>query len=393
LEGSLVRVRTFIVMLACLAATALVGVVAPPSVAGHRVTLDPPRVQQTVAVYRGHARANTRVLLQRRTPGGWVRVAATRADDRGVYRMTTRSPAVPWRVRTLVKGDRSPVRRVIPPEPDDPTSPEVPEVPQVVPTDACGERPDKADGSLWACTFHDDFDGTALDPDKWLVQETWYSGMTTAHGDCYVNNAETVAVSDGSLRLTARRGLEPFLCKSPYGDFTTTSTAATVASWGRFNQTYGRFEFRAKLPDMAGIPGTGSGLWMYPQTHTYGVWPRSGEIDVAEWFSGRPDPVHASVHYEGEDPAQSSRACAMTEVGTRFHTYAVEWTPTLMRFFYDDELCFEHTWTPTGLTGSQPFDHPFYLVMTEAWGALWNSPTEATPMTSTMTIDWVRAWE
>jgi beta-glucanase (GH16 family) len=84
----------------------------------------------------------------------------------------------------------------------------------------------------------------------------------------------------------------------------------------------------------------------------------------------------------------------MADLGTAFHTFAVEWTPTTMSFSYDGRLCFSHAWTPTGgLIGSQPFDQPFYLVLTEGWGAAWNAPTANTPLTSTMTVDWVRAWQ
>jgi hypothetical protein len=43
--------------------------------------------------------------------------------------------------------------------------------------------------------------------------------------------------------------------------------------------------------------------------------------------------------------------------------------------------------------GTQPFDQPFNVVVTQAWGGLWNAPTSATPDRVTTTVDWVRVWK
>ncbi len=221
--------------------------------------------------------------------------------------------------------------------------------------------------------------------------------MTGGNASCYVDNPDTIQQAGGLLRLTAHLRLEPFTCTSPYGDFTSTATAATVATRDRFAQAYGRFEFRAKMPDTGGLPGPHSALWLYPEDHTYGRWPYSGEIDVAEWFSAAPDNVYPSVHYFGENTSKSTGyTSAVPTASTEFHTYAVEWTPTVMRFYYDDVLTFEHAWTPLGdLIGSQPFDRPFYLILTQVWssGMPWNRVTEISPDSATLEVDWVRAWE
>ncbi|UMG91452.1 glycoside hydrolase family 16 protein [Nocardioides sp. TF02-7] len=428
------RSRALLVMLACLA-TAIAGLAAvvdaPSSEAAQRTTLDRPRTVGGKVVFKGRAQPRARVVIKRRANDRWVRVAVDRADRKGRYQARTQRPLRQrWVVRAVAKGKPSgrrtvpPAIPVAPPAEDsrteqlppttEPLPPvdlpaeeppleeppveeppvEEPPVEEPAPVDECGEQPLKADGTRWQCSFVDDFDGTELDTDKWLVQETWFSGMTTANRDCYVNDPSTVQVADGTLRLSIRRGLEEFECRSPYGNFRTTSTAATVATYQRYSQTYGRFEFRAKFPQHEGIPGTGSGLWLYPQRHTYGAWPQSGEIDVAEWFSGAPERAYPSVHYAGEDRSLSSGyQCLVSDAGTQFHTYAVEWTPTVIEFFYDGQKCFEHEWNATDLPAPAPFDHPFYLVLTQAWGAGTNAPNAETPMSATLTVDWVRAWE
>jgi beta-glucanase (GH16 family) len=256
-----------------------------------------------------------------------------------------------------------------------------------------GERPKKSTGGKYTCTFTDDFDGGTLDTNKWTAVKTSDNGFTTgwAHSpDCYVTGPENVSVSDGVLRLTSRFEAEPFVCETPYGPFTSTEKAGSVTSWGKFAQTYGRFEFRAKFQANAS-PDFDSALWMYPQNPAYGAWPNSGEIDVAEWFgSNYTNQVFPSVHYAGEVSTLSTgRSCIVPTAGTEFHSYAVEWTSSMMSFYYDGQLCHQHAWTPNApLTGSQPFDQPFNLVMTQSGG--YNRPAGTTV---SMEIDWVRAWK
>ena len=36
--------------------------------------------------------------------------------------------------------------------------------------------------------------------------------------------------------------------------------------------------------------------------------------------------------------------------------------------------------------------YPFNVVLTQAWGGLWDAPTDATPYRVTMTVDGVRVW-
>lgn len=399
--------RALIVVLACLSVAAFVAAGAPASSARDvGPTLREPRVGTKVTVYRGRSVPGGRVRLARRTTQGWARFATARADHRGRYRAKAVTPDRTWKVRA-VAGDRHSRVRTVTPRPtvapaDEPTpdaEPTDPTTPTPAPTpppasDACGVRPEKADGSLWSCTFHDDFDGTTLDPTKWTVGETRFSGMTTGNHDCYVNDPQTVSVRDGDLVLDARRELAPFSCPTPAGPFTATSTGATVTSRGRFSQAYGRFAFRARFPETGSSGGPHSALWLYPPKPTYGVWPASGEIDVAEWYGARPANVYPSVHYAGEDPRLSSGYdCAMPTASSAFHTYAVEWTPTVMRFYYDDQLCFKHAWTPSNVTAPAPFDQPFSMVMTQAWGSAWNAPTAVTPDSARMVVTWARAWE
>jgi beta-glucanase (GH16 family) len=202
-----------------------------------------------------------------------------------------------------------------------------------------------------------------------------------------------IAVADGTANLTAFRTAEPFTCKNPYGGFQAQYKVATVTTRGKFAQAYTRFEFRAQMPAVERA-GVHSALWLYPEAHTYGGWPNSGEIDVAEWWGEHPANVYPSVHYAGETIPQSTGLnCPVSGASSTYHRYAVDWSPSTMRFYYDGQLCWEHAWTPNApLTGSQPFDKPFNVVLTQLLYGVWDAVATGVPNAATLKVDWVRVW-
>jgi beta-glucanase (GH16 family) len=383
------RLRALLVLFSCLLTTAVAAVDAPPADAGRSFTLERPRIKTDTAVLRGRAAARARVRIVRRVDDGWVRVASARADRRGRYRIVVPRPGrVRWTVRAVSEGLRT-RHRSVPPTGATTAAPLPVDVPDA---DACGARPQKADGSWWECTFVDEFGGDTIDPTRWVAQETAFSGMTNGSA-CYVKSPSTLSVADGALRLSAVKLAQSFTCASPLGSFTTNRAAAAVTTKGRFSQAYGRFEARLKMADTR-VQGAHSAFWLFPDARKYGAWPLSGEIDVAEWYSSLPGQVFPSVHYVDGDRNVHTGQDGFVDDASAFHTYAVEWTPRRMRFFYDGRLTFEHSWTALApLLGSQPFDQPFNVVLTQAWGGLWNAPTAETPDRVTMTVDWVRVWK
>jgi beta-glucanase (GH16 family) len=260
----------------------------------------------------------------------------------------------------------------------------------------CGTTTLKADGSPWTCTFADGFTGNSLDLTKWRVQLTAIDGVHTGP-ECWVDSPDNIAVANGTLRLTARKEPEPFTCHSPYGDYTSSYTGASVNTWGKFSQTYGRFEFRAKFPDVK-VPGIHGALWLYPEsTAEYGSQnSASGEIDIAEVYSVYPDRAIPYIHYQSAADDNSVTAWYCMINPATFHTYTAEWTPTKVTISYDGKVCLDHTWNPQApLTGSAPFDRPFIAVLTQTLGV---TGTEnafdpmRTPLPATMEVDYVRIW-
>jgi beta-glucanase (GH16 family) len=251
----------------------------------------------------------------------------------------------------------------------------------------------KADGTPYTCSFSDEFSGSSLDSTTWSPVLTAVTGQRSGT-ECDVDTPDTLAVGGEVLTITARRLATPMTCDSPYGAFDTSYTGGMITTYRKYAQAYGRFEMRARFPQ-ATVAGLQSSLWMYPQTLTYGAWPNSGEIDIAEWFSGWGDLVVPHLHYNGDstDPYRGSYSCKLGDPAA-FHTFAVEWTPMSITFVYDGQTCLrDSTWSPLGgLLAPAPFDQPFNLLIGNGRGTGNNAPTADTPFPSTLQVDYVRAW-
>ncbi|WP_162243649.1 glycoside hydrolase family 16 protein [Aeromicrobium sp. Root344] len=262
--------------------------------------------------------------------------------------------------------------------------------PQPAPT--CGTTIYKPDGTAWKCTFADDFNTGTLDGKKWAVQQTAATGMH-AGPECLVNSSRNVSVSGGSLHLTTRKEAAAFTCRSPYGAYTTQYTSGGVTTTGKFAQTYGRFEFRAKFPAVK-VPGVQTALWMYPATLKYGAWPASGEIDVTEFYSQYPDRSIPYIHYNTADDSSPVTNWSCKLDPSVFNTYVAEWTTTGITISHNDTACLTHTFNPAApLTSPQPFDQPYAVLLTQVLGTGTNTfNATSTPLPATTDVDWVRVW-
>jgi beta-glucanase (GH16 family) len=268
-------------------------------------------------------------------------------------------------------------------------------------TPSCGgQQALVADGINWSCRFDSEFTGSSLDASQWLPITTATSGYTSGLVACFMNSPNNISVGNGYLSLTARKEAAPFTCQDPYGNFSTQYTSGMVSTYGLFSQAYGRFEVKAKLP-AATVSGLQSSLWLYPNSLTYGEWPLSGEIDIAETYSQYPTVAVPYLHYNYDtstaDPATSinivtNDACTIDP--NVFNDYVVEWTPSTISMIYNGQTCLVDHWIPSSaLTAPQPFDQPFFINLTQALGLATNNFDPATtPLPATSEIQYVRAW-
>jgi beta-glucanase (GH16 family) len=260
--------------------------------------------------------------------------------------------------------------------------------------DCGGAQLTKSTGGDWQCTFDDEFSGSSLDLTKWTVQTTAGSGFTAGPA-CVVDDPANESVSGGYLNLTVRTKVFTY-CKSPSGSFWTNYTAASVSTFDKFAQTYGRFEIRAKFPEST-LRGLQESIWLWPVNSVkYGpIWPESGEIDIAEAYSVFHDRAVPYVHYVPAAPDYnvSNNYCTFADPNA-FHTFTAVWTPTTITISYDGNTCISDTWNPYGLTKPAPFDQPFMVAITQGLGVGYNAANPFyTKVPATTQVDYVRVWK
>ncbi|KAK0636224.1 concanavalin A-like lectin/glucanase domain-containing protein [Bombardia bombarda] len=220
-----------------------------------------------------------------------------------------------------------------------------------------------------------------------------YQGYTlnlTKDGSCTGNSAvECSAVSDpkkGSMIPPVR--------------------SARLTTKGTQTLKYGRVEVVAKMPRGDWI---WPAIWMMPQDSAYGVWPRSGEIDIMEsrgngydYLPGGRDYYYGSLHWGPSSATDaywrttSAKALKRGDFSTSFHTFGLEWDEKYIYFYLDNRLTqilfvgfsqkedlwkkgefarmeenstlFKNPWS-SSTTGNAPFDQPFYLILNVAVGS------------------------
>lgn len=190
---------------------------------------------------------------------------------------------------------------------------------------------------------------------------------------------------------------------------TTNGTIIQPVKSGRINTkrgaviTYGRVEVTAKLPQGDWM---WPAIWMLPVNNTYGSWPASGEIDIAEsrgnnytYAQGGNNIISSSLHW-GPDPADDAwwrtnvkRNALHTTYAAKEHMFGLEWSQKYIFTYIDSRLLqvlytnFDQPlwtrgnfplsdangtrlvdiWSQTGRYQT-PFDQEFYLILNVAVG-------------------------
>ena len=193
----------------------------------------------------------------------------------------------------------------------------------------------------WKLVWHDEFDGTEVDPTRWdfdlgngffdYRRHAWVPGWGNEELQYYTREPANVSVRDSVLHIRAIR-------QSIHGCGYTSARLKTRRQDGTalFAQAYGRFEFRARLPTGKGL---WPALWLLPLQDRYGGWAASGEIDVMEIVGERPHEVLGSLHFGGLYPARElvTHQLTLPDGGTvaDWHVYALEWSPGEIRWLLD----------------------------------------------------------
>jgi len=240
---------------------------------------------------------------------------------------------------------------------------------------------------VWADEF--DVDG-APNPNAW----TYDLGDGSAVGipgwgnnelQIYTDNAENVQVENGLLVITARQ--------NGTGGY----TSARIKTQGLFEQQYGRFEARIRLPQGKGL---WPAFWLLGNNCDQNPWPACGEIDIMENVGDEPTTVFGSVHgpnFSGGESISKKYELTSSRFDTEFHVFGIEWSPNRINYYVDDVLY--NSITPetvaeeTDGEGLWVFDNSFYIILNVAVGGnLPGFPDANTTFPQRMLVDYVRVY-
>lgn len=209
--------------------------------------------------------------------------------------------------------------------------------------------------------------------DGWGNQELQY----------YTDRPENVALDGaGNLAITARS--ESYAARA--------FTSARINTKDIFDQTYGRFEARIKMP---WGPGIWPAFWLLGADIDQVSWPQCGEIDIMEYRGQEPNLVHGSLHgpgYSGGAAITKSFGFTNNRFDVDFHVFAVEWGEDYIDYYVDDALY--QRIKPENVPGEWVYDHPFFIILNVAVGGNYvGFPTPQTPFPQTMLVDYVKVYK
>jgi hypothetical protein len=222
---------------------------------------------------------------------------------------------------------------------------------------------------VWSDEFNTD---GAPDPTKW-VYDLGAGGWGNSEAQTYTNSANNVIVQGGNLKITAKKEGSGY-------------TSTRLKTDGKYKFTYGKIEFRAKLP-LGG--GTWPAVWSLGSDYATNSWPACGEIDFMEHRGNTPNVIHGTLHYPGHSGGNpNTGTTTITNASSEFHVYKTVWSATSVKFYIDDNLY--HSFANDNTV---PFNKDFFLILNVAMGGTFGGTIDPTFTQSSMEVDYIRVYQ
>lgn len=233
----------------------------------------------------------------------------------------------------------------------------------------------------WTLTWQDEFEADKINPANWTY-DLGGGGWGNGEAQYYTSRPENARLENGMLVIEARQ--EKY--ESSY------YTSARLKTQGLQEFQYGRIEARLKVPVGAGL---WPAFWMLGNDFNGTNWPDCGEIDIMEYLGKEPDLIMGTVHGPGYSGALGiSKWNRQTfNIADDFHTYAIEWGPDQIDWFFDGVKY--HTVTRSDVGEREwVFDHPFFLLLNLAVGGQLPGPVGLdTVFPTQFLVDYVRVFQ
>ena len=202
----------------------------------------------------------------------------------------------------------------------------------------------------------------------------------------------TVFVQNGELVCRAMATPASLKAAGEEKDFIT----GGVKTEGRYNFRYGRAEARIfTTPHSGNFPA----FWMMPAKSKKG-WPHEGEIDIWEQINNENTAYHTlhshwTFNLKHKNDPMSHYVTGGLDY-SRYHTFAVEWTPTTIVWSGDGKVtgtAVKSTDSNALANGQWPYTEPFYLILNQSVGdGSWAAKPDMNFVYETR-FDWVRVYQ
>ena len=237
--------------------------------------------------------------------------------------------------------------------------------------------------------FEDEFDvNGAPDAAKWsydIGRGSDNNGWGNNELQFYTDRPENVVVQNGYLIITAK---QEALGGANY-------TSARLKTKNLFDQKYGRFEARIKLPLGKGL---WPAFWMLGSNIDQVGWPKCGEIDIMEYLGNSPTQILGTLHgpqFSGAESISKTYTLPNSRFDNEFHVFGVEWSENYINWYVDDVLYNQITRKQIESEGGEwVFDNSFFMILNMAVGGnLPGSPNSSTTFPQRMLVDYVRVYQ
>ncbi|WP_172992007.1 family 16 glycosylhydrolase [Lacipirellula parvula] len=232
--------------------------------------------------------------------------------------------------------------------------------------------------------WNDEFDGTTLDQSKWTPETV----QNPHNNERQAYLPEMITVANGDMVITSTNqpsGNKQYRSGRVHSDWT---------------HQYGRWEIRADLPTSKGM---WPAIWLLPDTTQY-TWPNQGEIDIMENRGSQPQLTSSAYHYGTFSPYNhqykyseqtAARFGQPVNFHQGYHTFAVDWDETKLRFYVDDVHYYTlYNSDVGGFIGNQTA--PMQTILNTAVGGDFlgdQQPDASTVWPQKFLIDYVRVFE
>ena len=243
----------------------------------------------------------------------------------------------------------------------------------------------------WKLVWQDEFDKDGpLNPENWDYERGF-----VRNEELQWYQPENAVCKDGLLIIEARREHKPNPNFKPGGGGWKNRefieyTSACLITRKKHEFMYGKFEMRARID-------TRKGSWpAFWTVGSRGPWPKGGEIDIMEYYSGK---VLANVcHSLAGKQKWATNTRALKELGgdawsKEFHIWTMEWDEKRIDLLLDGKLLTHFDVEGATEAGENPFRKPQYILINQAIGAKNGGDPSGTEFPVRYEIDWVRVFE